>query len=80
MGDKQNHRIGLAAYNAADPPVGLDMKGLRTDLGKLNGDPPWDGPTNIVMGDGYFARSIEAKYGFDLKTLQAWAYRDRGES
>jgi hypothetical protein len=28
-----------------------------------------DSPTNIVRGDGYFAQSIESKFGLDLETL-----------
>lgn len=49
------------------------------DLKKLNGDHPYDGGSNIVRSDGYFAASLERSYGKDLTTLAEWcgyaAYR-----
>lgn len=38
-------------------------------LSKLDGIPPYDGGSNIVRGDGYFAKSIEAEYGLPLNLL-----------
>ena len=40
------------------------------DLRKLQGLPPYDGDGNICRGDGYFARSLEKKYGMDLEALK----------
>lgn len=36
---------------------------LKDDLKKLYGLPPYNTPTNMVYGDGYFARSLKNKYG-----------------
>ena len=40
------------------------------ELKKLNGLPPYDGPSNYVRGDGYFAASLEAKYGASIAELE----------
>jgi|WetSurSiteA1Bulk_404760.scaffolds.fasta_scaffold215147_1 hypothetical protein len=55
-------------------------KKLITQLKKLYGLPPYDGASNIVAGDGYFAKSIRGDKpieeiikatGFD-KILEDW--------
>lgn len=38
-------------------------------LKKFLGKPPYDGPSNIVRGDGYFALQIERESGKKLKEL-----------
>jgi hypothetical protein len=35
---------------------------LRSDLQKLYGLAPYNTPSNICYGDGYFAKSIESRY------------------
>ncbi len=39
------------------------------DLKKFYGRAPYDGGSNIVRGDGYFARSIEKRYGMSIPEL-----------
>lgn len=39
---------------------------IRSDLAKLNGWPPHNVGSNIVRGDGYFAKSIERRWGKEL--------------
>ena len=39
------------------------------DLKKLYGDPPYDGGSNIVLGDGYFANSLISMYGMSIAEL-----------
>jgi len=39
---------------------------LIDDLKKLAGLPPYDEPSNLVRGDGYFAASLERKYGLEM--------------
>lgn len=43
---------------------------ILDDLKKLYGLPPYDSGGNICRGDGYFARSLEEKYGKPLKELR----------
>ncbi len=43
---------------------------LLNDLKKLNGLPPYHDPGNIVRGDGYFAKSLEQKYGGTINELE----------
>jgi len=39
-------------------------------LAKFDGKAPYDGPSNIVRGDGYFAKEIEREFGMSLKELR----------
>lgn len=39
-----------------------DVNKCVDDLKKLNGLPPYDGGSNFVRNDGWFARSIEQDY------------------
>ena len=39
------------------------------DLKMLRGLPPYDTGSNICRGDGYFARSLEKKYGKTIEEL-----------
>lgn len=41
----------------------------RDDLRKLRGQAPHNTPSNICYGDGYFAASIENKYGMTIAEL-----------
>lgn len=43
----------------------------KDDLDKLNGRGRHATPSNICWGDGYFARSLEEKYGMSLQALEA---------
>lgn len=45
-------------------------KDLLEDMAKLDGDPPYNTYTNICWHDGYFALSLEAKYGRKIETLR----------
>lgn len=49
---------------------GFPESEVRRDLAKLDGDPPYDTPSNIVRSDPYFARSLEKKYGMDIQELR----------
>lgn len=40
------------------------------DLKKLDGDPPYDTPSNISRNDAYFGKSLEKKYGMPLEELR----------
>ena len=48
----------------------MDKKKAIDELKKLEGLPPHDGGGNICRGDGYFAVSLERKYGMSIKDLQ----------
>lgn len=41
----------------------------RDKLRKLYGYPPYDGPSNICRGDGYFAQSIVRDYDVEIEDL-----------
>lgn len=43
---------------------------IRDDLAKLDGKPPYNTPSNYCWGDGYFASSLEQKYGAPIETLR----------
>ena len=43
-----------------------NLKACIDDLKKLSGLPPYDGPSNYVAGDGYFAMSIKRDYDSDI--------------
>lgn len=45
-------------------------KSAVDDLKKLCGDKPYNTGSNIVTGDGYFAKSLEHKYGMSLSELE----------
>lgn len=49
---------------------GSQRADAERDLKKLYGKPPYHGPTNYVQYDGYFASSIEHKYGLPIDELQ----------
>lgn len=40
-----------------------EIRELRDMLARLDGAPPYNVPSNIVMADPYYARSIEKKFG-----------------
>lgn len=42
---------------------------LRDMVAMFNGDPPYNVPSNPCVGDGYFLRSIEKKFGIEFKTF-----------
>ena len=51
---------------------------ILNDLKILRGMPPHDSWSNVCYGDGYFARSLETKYGADISSLEkvvGWAKR-----
>ena len=48
---------------------GIDWTEAETDLKKLRGLPPYDGPSNICRGDAYFAMGIEKRYGMSISKL-----------
>lgn len=56
----------------------MNMKELRKDLGMLFGWPPYDGPENICRADGYFANSLEKKYGKPIEELETILERCQG--
>ena len=66
-------KIAVYLANPNPCPAAVDLAALRDDLAKLAGRPPYDGPSNIVCGDGYFAKSLEEKHGADMATLYEWA-------
>jgi len=39
------------------------------ELSILYGIPPYDGPENICLADGYFAKSIESRFHTTIKRL-----------
>lgn len=41
----------------------------RDKLRMLNGDPPYNGGSNICLGDPYFASSIVREFGMPLEDL-----------
>lgn len=43
---------------------------IRDDLAKLNGEPPYNTPSNICWNDAYFGKSLERKYGATIDELQ----------
>ena len=47
----------------------IDKEAVIKDLKMLDGLPPYDEASNICRGDGYFAKSIEKKYGATLQEL-----------
>lgn len=48
----------------------INLTELRDDLAKLDGEPPYDGPSNICRGDPYFVCALEQKYGHHLGYLR----------
>ena len=44
-------------------------KEANKELSILYGLPPYDGPENICLGDGYFAKSIESRFHTTIKRL-----------
>ena len=40
-------------------------------IAMLEGSPPYNTPSNICYGDGYFAQSIVREYGMSISTLKA---------
>ncbi len=48
----------------------INQTELREDLAKLDGKPPYNTGSNILQGDGYFAKSLEEKYGLPIEELR----------
>ncbi len=48
----------------------MNLEKLKDDLKKLDGKPPYDGPSNICLNDTYFAKAIEVEYGAPLLQLR----------
>lgn len=46
--------------------VDINLESLTDEL---QGHPPYDNFSNICMGDGYFAKSLERKYGLSIGEL-----------
>lgn len=70
---------GLQRLNATTimkAAIARGLEELRTDLAKLDGTPPFDGPENPCRGDAYFAQSLEAKYNANLELLRKAAKED----
>ena len=44
---------------------------IRDCLAKLHGDPPYDEPSNICRADGYYALSLERRFGKSIEELEA---------
>ena len=47
-----------------------DIEKIKDNLAMLDGDPPHNTWTNIYYDDGYFARSLEKKYGKTIAELR----------
>lgn len=45
------------------------MTELHDDLAKFFGWPPYDEPSNICRGDGYYALGLKRKYGESVDEL-----------
>lgn len=52
-----------------------ELATLRDDLARFDGTPPYDTPGNPCYLDGYYAKSLEKKYGKPLSTLRALVKR-----
>lgn len=46
------------------------FKNLKDDLDKLDGNPPHNKPSNPCINDGYYARSLEEKYGMTIEDMR----------
>lgn len=49
---------------------GIDLDELEDDLARLDGLFPYDKPENPCRNDGYYAVSLEKKYGRTLEELR----------
>jgi|GEM_PF-2889499 len=58
-------------------PSYLRAKALDA-LARLDGLPPYDGPSNICRNDGYYAQSIEQTFGMSIVDLRKSVERDNG--
>lgn len=47
----------------------MSNSSVERDLKTLFGLPPYDEPSNYLRGDGYFAQSLERKYGKTIDEL-----------
>lgn len=54
-----------------------DRKNAQDDLNRLDGKPPYDDPGNPCRGDGYFALSIEKKWGMSISQVRRLVARQR---
>lgn len=68
-GPKVPEGENMAAGDSPRLDAGL-VEAARIDLAKLDGAPPYDSPTNVVRGDGYFASSLAKKYGMSISDLR----------
>ena len=48
----------------------LNLDEVRDDLARLDGKPPYATWSNMCYKDGYFARSLEKKYGKSIEQLR----------
>ena len=48
----------------------IDIIKATDDLAMLKGDPPYNIPSNICYGDGYYAASLERRYGMSIEELE----------
>lgn len=48
----------------------MDIGKLKDDLKRLDGKKPYDTPDNSCWNDAYFAKAMEAEYGYPLKKLR----------
>lgn len=48
----------------------MDIEKLKDELRMLKGFPPHNKASNICWGDGYFAKSLERKYGKKISELE----------
>jgi hypothetical protein len=46
----------------------IDIQECVEDLKKLRGIAPHNHPSNLVYGDGYFAKSLDSKYTAQVRT------------
>lgn len=50
--------------------MNMNSEKAREMLDKFDGKAPYDGLSNIVRSDGYFAQQIEREFGMPLKELR----------
>lgn len=48
---------------------GIDIVKAVDDLKRYTGLPPYDDGSNIVRGDGFYAKSLESRYGMSIADL-----------
>jgi hypothetical protein len=55
-----------------------DSPSLKTDIQKFLGEGEYNTPSNPCWGDGYFAKSLEEKWGKSIEELVT-IYREGGD-